>query len=255
MVMRRLSFALLLPLLSACLGDGTLDEEVDCGASGAQLIQTHCLSCHSATLGARERGGAPLGVDFDTEDEIRQWAPGIRLETFEKETMPEERPFAQCEKDALEAYLLSLESSCQPSCEDKRCGDDGCGGSCGGCGDGEVCEDSRCVSALPSYSRHIDPIFRAKGCASSGCHGGLRPEEGLDLRDTASAYESLVGRPSTQCDGKVLVVPGDPSASYLLNKLTGQGMCHGSRMPVGGQPLAAHELDRVRIWIETGAGP
>jgi hypothetical protein len=35
--------------------------------------------------------------------------------------------------------------SCTSSCAGKVCGDDGCGGSCGGCGNGELCAQGRCV--------------------------------------------------------------------------------------------------------------
>lgn len=33
--------------------------------------------------------------------------------------------------------------SCVPSCQGKLCGDDGCGGSCGGCSDGQFCQFGR----------------------------------------------------------------------------------------------------------------
>ena len=37
-----------------------------------------------------------------------------------------------------------LETICEPDCDGKECGDDGCGGSCGDCGDGECGEDGVC---------------------------------------------------------------------------------------------------------------
>ena len=37
------------------------------------------------------------------------------------------------------------DSCCVPNCIDKECGDDGCGGSCGKCGDGQACQDNKCV--------------------------------------------------------------------------------------------------------------
>ena len=37
------------------------------------------------------------------------------------------------------------ECKCMPDCEGKECGDDGCGGSCGECPDGLVCEEHQCV--------------------------------------------------------------------------------------------------------------
>ena len=35
---------------------------------------------------------------------------------------------------------------CEPDCLDKNCGDDGCGGSCGECGEGQECADGQCGS-------------------------------------------------------------------------------------------------------------
>jgi hypothetical protein len=35
-------------------------------------------------------------------------------------------------------------TSCTPSCTNKDCGDDGCGGSCGSCGSGYVCRNNLC---------------------------------------------------------------------------------------------------------------
>ncbi|RZO58168.1 MAG: hypothetical protein EVA89_19835, partial [Sandaracinaceae bacterium] len=36
---------------------------------------------------------------------------------------------------------------CVPACEGLACGDDGCGGSCGTCGDGLTCRVGRCEAA------------------------------------------------------------------------------------------------------------
>lgn len=36
--------------------------------------------------------------------------------------------------------------NCTPQCSGKTCGDDGCGGSCGNCANGESCESNACVS-------------------------------------------------------------------------------------------------------------
>ncbi|MBL8950054.1 MAG: hypothetical protein JNK82_04715 [Myxococcaceae bacterium] len=44
-------------------------------------------------------------------------------------------------------------------------------------------------------------------------------------------------------------------ASYLVNKLTGTGMCLGSQMPKGSGSLTAAQLDTVRAWNATGANP
>jgi hypothetical protein len=62
-----------------------------------------------------------------------------------------------------------------------------------------------------------------------------------------------VGVDSEQCSGKKLVVPGDPSASYVINKLTGQGMCSGTAMPKADTRLPQAEIDEISAWICAGA--
>lgn len=39
-------------------------------------------------------------------------------------------------------------NTCTPNCEDKQCGDDGCGGSCGGCKPDETCSEFKCVESI-----------------------------------------------------------------------------------------------------------
>ncbi len=276
----------------ACLGPGTLNESEACAADGPELLQLRCLSCHSIRLEGAERASAPLGIDFDTEDDVRWHAARIRAAVLEKGSMPPERPLASCDRATLEGYLVELEDEecepscagrscgddgcgkscgdcergegcdadgrcvCEPMCQGLQCGDDGCGGSCGTCGDGQDCEEGRCGRQPESYAADVFPIFAARGCAASGCHGSIRPSEGLDLSTAAAGYAGLVDHPSTQCRTTRLIVnPGDIDGSYLINKLLGTGMCAGARMPKSGPPFSAEELNAVRAWIESGASP
>ena len=53
-------------------------------------------------------------------------------------------------QDFVDSYCLP---ECQPDCEGKECGDDGCGGSCGDCDDEDICtedscEDFQCVNEV-----------------------------------------------------------------------------------------------------------
>jgi len=43
---------------------------------------------------------------------------------------------------------LPSESCCTPNCIGKACGDDGCGGSCGPCPNGEACSAGQCTASL-----------------------------------------------------------------------------------------------------------
>lgn len=47
----------------------------------------------------------------------------------------------------------------------------------------------------------------------------------------------------------VLLVPGDPQASYLLTKMTGKGAYAGDLMPQGDDPLPAATLQVIADWI------
>jgi hypothetical protein len=81
------------------------------------------------------------------------------------------------------------------------------------------------------------------------CHGGLA--------QGAWPYSSLVNVPASRdkCDpSPVLVTPGGPDKSYLLNKLLGVGMCPGtSAMPPLGMPLSTTDIQLITDWICQGA--
>lgn len=83
--------------------------------------------------------------------------------------------------------------------------------------------------------------------------------EALDLSTQMMAYEQLVGREAmgSACGGMgTLVVPGDPDASLLVQKLelatTDPEQC-GTRMPVTGDELPAELIAPIRQWIADGA--
>jgi hypothetical protein len=92
----------------------------------------------------------------------------------------------------------------------------------------------------------------ATSCASASCHSAEARAGQLDLA-TADLASRLVDV-NAACDvtNKVLVAPGDPAASYLLEKLGPNPTC-GSRMPVG-TPLTEEQLGCVSAWITSLAG-
>lgn len=106
-----------------------------------------------------------------------------------------------------------------------------------------------------SYATDVQPIWVRQGCAGVGCHGSARPAEGLDLSTASVGYSMLVNINSGQCATRKRVTPNDVAASYLINKLTGSGMCFGSAMPKAGGGLTQGELDIVRAWILSNAAP
>ena len=67
----------------------------------------------------------------------------------------------QCCGVGEECHLLQC---CQPTCEDKQCGDNGCGGDCGLCQQGLACVDNQCIPADP-------PDCDGRQCGPDGVGG------------------------------------------------------------------------------------
>lgn len=83
----------------------------------------------------------------------------------------------------------------------------------------------------------------------TSCHsGGGNPASDPSSVDLAVPLSSLVGIPSA-ANGKPLVVPGDPDASYLLLKMKGGDGMEGEVMPLGDDPFKPEQLQIVADWI------
>jgi len=115
----------------------------------------------------------------------------------------------------------------------------------------------------------VQPIFTAR-CATTGCHTGAAPAEGLDLTE-GEAYDNIFlvlegsGHEHTESALRVPVPPGkaahdgehfqiepfDPGASHLFLKILGQE--EGERMPLGGPYLEEAQENAIRNWILEGA--
>ena len=52
-------------------------------------------------------------------------------------------------------WRCETDTSCTPNCAGLACGDDGCGGSCGSCAEGEGCEAGACVAAAATAAVEI----------------------------------------------------------------------------------------------------
>ncbi len=88
-------------------------------------------------------------------------------------------------------------------------------------------------------------------CATSGCHNGTTSPLGLNLID-GKAYDKLVGKPSNQVDGLLLVEPSNADSSYLIHKLEGT-QDGGAQMPIGKPSLSSEQITLVKKWILDGA--
>lgn len=113
-----------------------------------------------------------------------------------------------------------------------------------------ICADP--AAAAPPY-RLIQELFDGN-CTS--CHASSPM---VNLSDGAS-WKDLVQKPAPTPEscGGVLVVPGQPSMSYLFEKLTSATPCYGQQMPMRefeSDPLPTCVTDIVRAWIDGGAAP
>ncbi|WP_437982115.1 c-type cytochrome domain-containing protein [Sorangium sp. So ce117] len=132
-------------------------------------------------------------------------------------------------------------------------GQGGQGGS-GGAGEGGSAPpgDPLCGAGTATFA-DVRTILTAT-CA--GCHGNAGPAAaGLDLRANA-AHGELVNGASAECTGRMLVVPGKPSESYIINKVRGTGLCgDDTRMPPPdkGAALPEASIKKINDWICAGA--
>jgi hypothetical protein len=104
-----------------------------------------------------------------------------------------------------------------------------------------------CPSSGPvSFKTDVAPLIGH--CSSGdGCHGVIG-------RLMTWPYQALVNVVAADCtDQRVIVKPGDPSASYLVDKLLGVDLCSGARMPLRGTPLSDASMATIEAWICQGA--
>ena len=125
--------------------------------------------------------------------------------------------------------------------------------SCGGSGEGldengrpgNGSSGSTLTPDLQSIQEHVfTPI-----CTT--CHAGATAPLGFRL-DEASAYAMLVNAPSVEVPSLRRVSPGNPDASYLIQKLEGHAAV-GGQMPLGQTPLPQSTINVIRQWISNGA--
>lgn len=109
-------------------------------------------------------------------------------------------------------------------------------------------------AATVSYAEQVRPIFAAKCVA---CHHPGSPLM-LDLQDPFDPELGIINRPNsyTEARNKVVVVPGKPEKSALIDKVAAKDLDHekdGDPMPFVVEDVTADEIATIRTWIEDGA--
>jgi hypothetical protein len=91
------------------------------------------------------------------------------------------------------------------------------------------------------FNTQVKPIFNSK-CIS--CHGGVKRQGGFSLLFRSEALANTES-------GKPAIIPGDPSASEMMRRLTINDP--EERMPYKHAPLSDDEISLLRKWIKQGA--
>lgn len=134
----------------------------------------------------------------------------------------------------------------------------------GGGDEDATVEDTAPPDVGPIVTRaEVDDIIKLS-CAFSSCHG-TRPGSGklfLPAPGTGNWVVEVVNVASTAHKTMKRVVPGDPSNSFFVHKLT-NGLCAlandctlpncGDRMPQASDPLPADDLNKIVEWVRQGA--
>jgi hypothetical protein len=107
------------------------------------------------------------------------------------------------------------------------------------------------TSSSVTLSQLQTEIFTPK---CSGCHNGVGtvPPGALNLT-AGGSYKALVNVATGEQPNLKYVVPGDPTNSYLVQKLIGAPGISGNRMPPGGPYLDDATIAQVTSWIAAGA--
>jgi hypothetical protein len=107
-----------------------------------------------------------------------------------------------------------------------------------------------------TFSAVYRRVLAGAGCASAFCHGANAGN--LDMGTETDAYANLVGVKArgSACgtsDG-IRVVPGNPQASLLVDKISNATPRCGTVMPPGNTvTVPAEDVELVRAWIAAGA--
>lgn len=125
-------------------------------------------------------------------------------------------------------------------------------GACAGSGEG-LDENGRPVDDVEappaaSFDAVQEQVFTP---FCTGCHSGATAPLGLRL-DAGFSYALLINTPSIEAPELNRVLPGNPDASYLVQKIEGTAS-FGARMPLNQPPLSPDLIALVRQWIAQGA--
>jgi mono/diheme cytochrome c family protein len=106
--------------------------------------------------------------------------------------------------------------------------------------DGSVVHFASAQGRRIDFRRDIEPIFRAN-CYQ--CHGAKKSSGQLRLDAKELAMKGGISG--------AFLIPGNSKDSRLMKRVLGEG--DETRMPLGGSPLKANQIELIRKWIDQGA--
>jgi mono/diheme cytochrome c family protein len=106
--------------------------------------------------------------------------------------------------------------------------------------DGAVVHLASAQGRLIDFRRDVEPILRAN-CYQ--CHGAKNASAQLRLDDKELAMKGGISG--------AVIIPGNSKGSRLMKRVLGEG--DEARMPLGGAPLKANQIELIRKWIDEGA--
>ena len=119
---------------------------------------------------------------------------------------------------------------------------------CGPCPTGETLCDDQCVPQSITAAELSEDIF-SKSCAFSSCHSSASSASAsLQLHDE-EALLSMIDRPSVQSPETMLIAPGNPEDSYLIQKMKGYQLAEGTESMPPGTTLCEGKVQLVEDWI------
>lgn len=84
---------------------GGAEPVIDWAGFAHPLMQRECLSCHSSSLTGARRNKAPVGMNYDTEDDLRKHEAKV-MSQIRAGKMPRNRPrLENCIVEALELFF------------------------------------------------------------------------------------------------------------------------------------------------------
>ena len=88
----------------------------------------------------------------------------------------------------------------------------------------------------------------------SVCHNGVGTAlpGALNLTTAATTYKAWVGQFTLEQPTVEFVSPGNPTTSYVIQKLMGSVTISGKQMPLGGPYLSTAQISQISQWIAAG---